>query len=382
MDINTPYLLDTLKKSIEINSVIPREEKLAAFFADEIRKLGVEPEWHIVAEGRPNVYALADLGGSDKMVLLTGHLDTVDVAENWETDPFEAVEKDGKLYGLGSYDMKSGLVCALGAFKGLIEDESLCGKLGKVAFAATMDEEGYGLGAKALLETTYAKSDCILLTEPYAGTSDRPLPMGMTGKLLYKITVTGKMAHGFHPERGINAIEDAGKIVAALDQLHLHTHPEYGAGNYSTLKIEGGYKEYAVVVPEKCEIIITRLTVPGETVETALRDMRQLVESLNLASQVAIETPPPFYNPYTIDTQSHFGRSFQQAFSKQFGSPPPFAFLQGIDDSNIYVAEGGIPTIGFGPSGNGAHECNEYVDIHSLKPVTQVLIDCVINFFS
>lgn len=84
MEINGHYLLDTLKKAIEINSVLPREEELAAFFADEIRRLGLEPEWHVVAPSRPNVYATADLGPSDDLLLVTGHLDTVGVAANWK----------------------------------------------------------------------------------------------------------------------------------------------------------------------------------------------------------------------------------------------------------------------------------------------------------
>ena len=72
-----------LKQVIEINSVLPHEEELAAFFADEIRSLGLEPEWHVIAPGRPNVYVTANLGSSDDMLLLTGHLDTVGVATNW-----------------------------------------------------------------------------------------------------------------------------------------------------------------------------------------------------------------------------------------------------------------------------------------------------------
>jgi succinyl-diaminopimelate desuccinylase len=158
MRVDGSYLLDTLKKAVQINSILPHEEKLAAFFADEVRKLGIEPEWHEVAPGRPNVYATADLGPADEMLLLTGHLDTVGVAENWETEPFEAVERDGKLYGLGAFDMKAGLVCCLAAFKALIEDRSLHdqggegprgkGAMGKVAFAATVDEEGWAWGPR------------------------------------------------------------------------------------------------------------------------------------------------------------------------------------------------------------------------------------------
>lgn len=381
MAIDGDYLLETLKRSIGINSIIPHEEPYAAFLADEIRRFGLEPEWEVVAPGRPNVYVTAELGPADDLLLLTGHTDTVGIAANWQTDPFDPVIKDGRLYGLGSFDMKAGVVCALTALKTLVEDRTLHGKLGRIAFAATVDEEGLGAGAKALLKTKYADAKGILLTEPFGGDGRSPLPLGVTGKVLYRLTVTGKMAHGFYPERGVNAVEDAAKIVAALDRLHLHAHPTYGRGNYSTLKIDGGYKEYAIVVPEQCEVIITRLTVPGENRQTAIADMGALIDSLHLDCTVQIDTPPPFYEPYLIETAAPFAQSFTHAYRQQFGQEPPWAFMKGITDGNIYVAEGQIPTVVFGPTGNGAHECNEYVAIDSLLPVTEVLVDSCVNYF-
>lgn len=387
MQADRGYLLETLKRAVQIDSILPHEEALAAFFADEVRKLGIEPEWHEVSPGRPNVYATADLGPAEEMLLLTGHLDTVGVAENWQTDPFEPVERDRKLFGLGAYDMKSGLVCCLAAFKALVEARELHGKrgkiaLGKIGFAATVDEEGLGQGARALLATDYGKSAGVLLPEPFGGRNLSPaVPLGMTGKVLYKLTVKGRMAHGFYPERGRNAVEAAGKIVAALEQLPLFEHPEYGRGNTSTLKIEGGYQQYAIVVPEHCEVIITRLTVPGESRESAAADMRQLIDSLDLDCEVTIETPPPFYEPYVIDTDSSLARAFRQAHESVTGAAPMFDFLTGITDANIYVAEGNIPTIMYGPSGGGAHECNEYVEIDSLAPVAQVFAESCVQYF-
>ncbi|MCB0000381.1 MAG: hypothetical protein KDE56_31665, partial [Anaerolineales bacterium] len=88
IQIDSHYLLETLKQMIRLNSVVPYEEKMAQFVAEEIRKLGLEPEWHEIAPGRPNVYATANLGPSGKFLTLTGHTDTVDVAHNWQTDPF------------------------------------------------------------------------------------------------------------------------------------------------------------------------------------------------------------------------------------------------------------------------------------------------------
>ncbi len=381
--IDGEYLLETLKQAICINSVLPHEESLAAFFAERIRDLGVEPEWHVVASGRPNVYASIELGPSEKFLTFTGHTDTVDVAANWPSDPFEPLLRDGRLYGLGSVDMKGGCVCALAAFKALLEAKEVHGKLGRIGLAFTVDEEGYGLGARALLETEYAKSDGMLLGEPSFGADEATaLPRGLTGKVLYKLTVTGRAAHAFMPERGVNAVEDAGRIVAALERLRLQEHPDFGRGNYSTLKISGGYKEYAVVVPEACEVIITRLTVPGETRASAVADIAELVDSLGLASQVTIETPPPFYEAFSLDLSTHFAQCFESAYGEVIGQPPVWRARRGIEDANIYVAEGGIQTITLGPSGGGLHEAGEFVNVATLTPVARVYAQTAIRFFA
>ncbi|NIN66696.1 MAG: peptidase dimerization domain-containing protein, partial [Anaerolineae bacterium] len=62
--------------------------------------------------------------------------------------------------------------------------------------------------------------------------------------------VNGKAAHGFRPHLGVNAVEDAAKIIANLDRLELREHPDFGTGTVCTLKTEGGYTKYSVVVPE------------------------------------------------------------------------------------------------------------------------------------
>ena len=381
IQIDTHYLLETLKDMIRINSIVPREEDLAFYIAHKIREMGLEPEWHEIAPGRPNVYASFGGSGNGRFLTLTGHMDTVDIAQNWPTDPFTPVEKDGKLYGLGSMDMKAGVACALTAFKALWAAKEWHGRLGQIGFAATVDEEGYGTGARALLQTKYGQSDAMLLGEPFYGAGEGwGLPNGITGKVLYKLTVTGRAAHAFHPQRGVNAIEDAGKIVAALDQLPIGQHPLFVSGNYATLKIEGGYKEYAVVVPEQCEVIITRLTVPGESVTTAVADMRTLIDTLHLDSQVTIETPPPFYEPYLLEETSPIFQAFNPVYTEFIGQPPNFSPQKGICDSNIYVAEGNIPTIVFGPRGSGAHEAGEYVEMETLEPTARVYVETAVRF--
>lgn len=373
--------LALLQRMVRVNSVLPHEEGLARLVAAEIRELGLEPVIQMVAPGRPNVYVSVRLGPKERFVTFTGHLDTVGVALGWKTDLFEPVMRDGKLYGLGSVDMKAGLACAFMAFKALLEVKELHAELGRIGFAATVDEEGYGTGAQALLHTEMAESDLLLLPEPFFGDSpENPVPVAITGKVLYRIRVRGRAAHGFAPERGINAVEDAARLVAALDRLPLAEHPLIGRGNYSTLKIEGGYKEYAVVVPEECEVMVTRLLVPGETRDLAVSQLEQVVASLQLRSQVTVETPPPFYQPVELDPALPALADFRASYRGVLGKEPVLAGKRGIVDGNIYLHDGKIPTITFGPLGTGLHEAGEHVEVWSLEPVTRILVETARRF--
>lgn len=381
--IDLPPILQLLKKMVRIDSVIPHEEPLARLLASELRALGLEPEWQEVAPGRPNVYASVQVGPGTSFVSFTGHLDTVPPARDWKTDPFEPVIRDDRMYGLGAVDMKAGLACAFRAFQALLEARELHGQLGRIGFAATVDEEGYGHGARALLDTPMGESDLLLLTEPFfGGSAEDSVPIAITGKVLYRIRVRGRTTHGFTPERGVNAVEDAARIVAALEHLPLGSHPLIGKGNYATLKIEGGYKEYAVIVPEECEVIVTRLLVPGESRDLAVRQLETLIASLGLASAVTVETPPPLYEPVELDPAHPALEDFRTSYLAEVGREPVLGGRRGIVDGNIYVAEGRIPTITFGPRGSGLHEAGEYVELETLVPVTRVLVETARRFMA
>ena len=372
--IDEPYLLDTLKKMIGINSILPNEEGLSEFIADELKQMGVEVEWEEVTPGRPNVYATADLGPASRFLVFSGHSDTVGVASDWKTDPFVLHEKDGRLYGLGAVNMKGGLACSLAAFKAVVESKPLHGKLGRLGFAVTVDQEGHSIGARALLKTTYGRCDAMLHAEHFYGDSTQDyLPIAATGKVLYKLTVKGRAAHAFRPHLGgINAVEDGSIIVAALNNIRLRSHPLFGQGTVCTLKMEGGYQEYSIVVPEHCEIVITRLTVPGETKQVAIQDMEELIDALDLESKVEIETPEPSYEPYFLEEDTPILAPFKHAYQNVIGTSPHFAGHRGIVDANVFVSEGNIPTVVFGPKGANHHCAAEYVEKSSLLPVARV----------
>ena len=74
-----------------------------------------------------------------------------------------------------------------------------------------------------MLKSRFKKLDGIVLAEPYPGDKSKPIPYGITGKILYDIHVKGKAAHGFRPHLGINAVEDAAKIISNLNKLEANT---------------------------------------------------------------------------------------------------------------------------------------------------------------
>ncbi|NHJ87936.1 MAG: M20 family metallopeptidase [Asgard group archaeon] len=305
--IDNSYLHTLLEEMIEINSIVGNEKNLAVFLAQELQKLGLAIQLEDVQQNRPNVYAQHSFDKEGKTLTFNGHLDTVDICKGWSEDPFLPCEKAGNLYGLGSVDMKAGLACNLAAIKALLDSNETI--TGKIHFTAVIDEEGLGLGSRKMLTNPFfgkGRTDGIIISEPFSGkNSDYPLPIGMTGKILYKIVFSGKSAHAFHPDEGINAIDDASKFITQLTSnsnrtFNLPSDRDFGQGNICILKIDGGYKVYSVVVPDTCEVILNRLLIPGETKESSIADMQEFIDSLQLSSDVSLEIIPPFYLPYKL----------------------------------------------------------------------------------
>jgi acetylornithine deacetylase/succinyl-diaminopimelate desuccinylase-like protein len=241
---------------------------------------------------------------------------------------------------------------------------------GELSFAGVVDEEAYSKGARAMMTTDLAGCDAIVLAEPYPDDESKPTPLGITGKVLYELTVKGHAAHGFHPEEGINAIEEAARILAALDRLPMREHPDFGRGNYSTIKIEGGYRVYSVVVPDRCRIEINRLLVPGETTASAVEDMEALVRSLGLRAEVEVGLKPPRYEPFVLSREEAIVRLFDGVYREVMGSPPVYEYSKGITDANVF-AEHGIPCL-HSVRREDIHQPNEFVPIESLPLVSRM----------
>lgn len=376
--LDNAYTLSVLKEMIRIPSVVGGESALAEYLHAELASLGLECDLHEVEPGRPNVYARLEGDTPGRRLHLNGHTDTIPVVAGWDFDPFTPVEKEGRLHGLGACDMKAGLACILNVLRAFVLSRHRF--QGELSFSAVIDEEAYGKGAKALMETDYRHVDTIILAEPYPGDETKPIPLGIAGKILYDIHVRGKAAHGFRPHLGINAVEEAARIIAHLPQLGFKQHPNFGRGNCTTLKIEGGYEAYSVVVPSTCRFEVNRLLVPGETAETAIEDMERLVASLSLSAEVEVRLKPPQYEPFILDRDTLVLQIFDQVYRQVMGVEPRYEYALGITDANIFAGEWGIPCLHLGPPRGGAHQKNEYVPLDWLAPISEIYVRIAARF--
>lgn len=376
--IDLEYCRRSLEEMVSIPSVVGGEGDLAEYLRGRLEALGMEAHLQEVEAGRFNIVAVHRYPSPGPILMYNGHLDTVPVCDGWTVDPFKPVLRGSHLYGLGSLDMKAGIACILTHLKAVIESEAPL--KGVLAFTGVVDEEGHSKGARALLKTGMSKADAVVIGEPWTGMGERGIPLGITGKILYELTVRGRAAHGFSPHLGVNAIEEAARILVNLDRLEMRSHPNFGRGNLCTLKIEGGYTVYSVVVPDRCRVEVNRLLVPGESTSTAFEDMRRLIASLGLRAEVEVGLKPPYYEPFEMDKDLPMVRIFSEAFREVYGRPPDFQYAKSITDGNVFMGEGGIPTIHFGPGGGGAHQPDEYVDLSTLNSTIKVYIKMTLKF--
>lgn len=357
-----------LKEMIRIPSITGSEGALGDYITQKLYSFGIKDvEQQEVSQGRFNVIARINGKKPGQTTLLTGHMDTVREGKGWNTNPFEPVQIDDRIYGRGSNDMKAGIAVILTVARIACENrEELPGN---IVIALVVDEEAYSTGVIKLVKEEI-KADFGLSAEP----EFESIIVGAAGKVLTCVEVTGLKAHGSTPQDGINAVEDAARFIAELDSLSLPTHKKIKQQPYVTLCIDGGAKEYSIDVPDKCSILINKHTVPGETHEMVIDSLTVLKEKLGLKSKFKFIVKNPFYPSYVIDENHPEIRRLQDCYRRVVGKDANLGYDDGVSDNNYLVSKVGIPTVCLGPTGGGMHASNEWVSIDEISMVGEIYL--------
>lgn len=198
---------------LEIPSVNHQDSELkkAEFIASYLQCGGIDARVERIDALRGNVVAWVPGRDSSRTMVWNGHIDTVPYGslDDWSTDPFKAVQKDGRLYGRGTSDMQSGMAAMMYALTHL-EGQPFC----NIQFIATCDEEKGGAGAKDVCRKSQMVQDneLVLIGEP----TILQLGMAQKGCLWLEMEVLGRASHGAYPSKGVNAIEQCMKLADGI----------------------------------------------------------------------------------------------------------------------------------------------------------------------
>jgi acetylornithine deacetylase len=352
-----------LKDLVAIDSVNPAlvpgargEAEIADAIARHLRGIGLDVELQEAAPGRPNVIGVLEGRGRGRSLMLCGHIDTVGV--EGMAAPFDPVERDGRIYGRGSQDMKGGVAAMIDAAR-IIAEEGL--PAGRLIVACVVDEEYASIGADTLV--TRWRADAAVVTEP----TDLRIAIGHKGFAWFEIETRGRAAHGSRPRDGRDAIMRMGRVLHALEQIDRRLqatapHPLLGTASLHASLIEGGRELSSY--PDRCVLKLERRTITGETDTQVLAELRRVLERLQADDPEFEATLTPMFArpPYEIEAGHGLPATLQRVLGSEAGELIGMSFWT---DAAV-LGSAGIPAVLFGPGGAGLHSTDEYVHVRDV----------------
>ena len=376
----------TTRALVRTPSVNPRieaggagEEEIATLAAGWLAGWGYQTAVEEVAPGRFNVVARRSAGAGSRSrparLLLNGHLDTVGVAEI--DAPFSGAVRDGRVWGRGAADMKSGVACILSAAAELAEEDSP----GELVVALTADEEHASLGMQALVESGI-EADAAVVCEP-TGLAVMPAHKGF---LWIEAVVNGRAAHGSRPDEGVDAIARAGHLLVALEsearRLRRETnHPMLGPASLHAGTIRGG--SAPSVYPGRCDLVVERRTLPGESREGVIAEMEGVLAlARKSCPELDARIEAGLYRAGTeVPEDSPVVEGLRRACVRH-GLPGEVKGMSAWVDA-CFLNQIGIPAVCFGPGSIAqAHTDNEWVEVSEIRTCARVLTEFARRFLA
>jgi acetylornithine deacetylase len=356
----------------------PGEAAMASFVADYLRNAGLQVKWLETHPGRPSVIGILHGQGGGRNLLLNAHTDTVGFAAM--ENPVVPRIENGRMYGRGALDMKSGLAAILATAAELARGSRLRGDL---IVTAVADEEHASIGTEdaiAYLQAADLHAHGAIIPEP----TDMQLCIANRGFAWITIVTHGRAAHGSRRAEGIDAVAHMGRVLVALEQLdaQLQTRPAHPLLDTSALHaslIHGGSE--LSTYPARCELQIERRTLPGETPETLIGEIEALLDVLRAADPTfsASAELTFFRPPMETSREAPVVAALASAAEVALGAPPPVIGATVWMDSAL-LSDVVIPTAVVGPRGAGLHSDVEWVDLASVQSCADILLATALSF--
>jgi succinyl-diaminopimelate desuccinylase len=364
---------------------------VADFVEAWLRREGFQVEIQAVAPGRPNVIGwLGDKRPGQKSLLLEGHTDVVTEGDpaTWSYPPFGADLVDGRIYGRGTADMKSGLAAAMvaaAAFK-----RAGVGLRGKLVVGALVDEEDGMIGVRHLCGTPIGRElDAAIICEP----EENELCLEQRGVIWARFRVRGKMAHGAMPEAGINPIAGLGRLLAAAPALERRLRKACEKSRHlkpptvTPTIIQGPPPKVGVpqsnVIPAVAETTFDIRLTPGITSDDIRAELEAVCHAAAGQSGLKVEWEP--VNAFRLATKVDPSEALVQAMIRGVKQAtkraPRYGGVPGSTDGTILRMELGIPIVTCGPGDRLIpHQVDEFVSADQVVEAAKIYVASALNY--
>lgn len=325
-----------------------------------------------VSTGKYNL--IATIGHGSDGLILSGHTDTVPMDENlWQSDPYTLTERDNRLHGLGSCDMKSFLAMAIHASLSFKPEQYIK----PLTIIATADEETTMAGARLLADNGQSLGKYCVIGEPTNLTPVRE----HKGIIMESIRFSGSSGHSSDPSLGNSALEAMhdyiGRLIAYREQLQVRFHNEAFKVSQPTLNlghIHGGDNPNRIC--GECEMHIDLRFLPGMDMQELREDIRNLAQQVVRERDLAVEFTALLMGIPAMhtDKNSQLNEYLEQVSgndsqSVSFGTEAPF------------YNDLGCETIVMGPGSiNQAHQPDEYLPVEQIQPTVHLLQNLIDKF--
>lgn len=364
VDANRDRMIQLVSDMVKIPSVSGNEAELAKYLMKYCTDLGFECE----TDRHGNFFAYIKGNRPGKRLIFNSHLDTVEVGEGWDDDPFSGKIDGDKIWGRGSTDCKAAIGSQITA--ALSVKQAGADFAGEICLMYPVEEE---------VQNVQRKGTYLALKDGFTGDmavngedTDLHVCLACEGMLEVKITTHGVGAHGATPKEGKNAIVMMCRVVEELEKIVPGVNKYTGSGSINPGVIEGGCR--SSVVPDTCTLKCSRFTVPGEGSKLFLKQIEEIFEKLKAEDPDFKADVELTYdsNPSIVDEDADIVKAIVKAH-EGIGKDCPLYGTPQHDDADFLTNVGHIPTVLYGPgTGVLAHMPNEYVKISELEEAAKV----------
>ena len=368
---------ELLRNLIQAETTVEKGELTAAeVISAEFRRSGIDSRIDSWDQTKANIVANIESTGRRSGLLFACHLDVVGPGEAaWEHPPFTAVERDGKIYGRGSVDMKGGTAAAVTAIRQIVDSGV---KLqGDIIFSAVAGEETDSAGARRFVDDKGWLPELagVVIPEP----TDFEIVTAHRGMLWLEVATKGKAAHSSAPQLGVNAIGSMRLILNELESYEIKAEPHklLGTCSMSINTIAGG--KAMNVVPDKCSIGIDIRTLPGQNHQAIIADLEKICTKLRTDNKQFEAAVSVIRQMKSMETDCSC--DFVKDFCSVIGTDKTKAV--GFTTDGPYFASLGSPVVIFGPGKpHLCHKPDEYIDVADLEKGVEHYKNIILKFLT